>query len=106
MSLSQEHQEFFSLIREKLVDIQNIAEDFGYSDDFAYFTVAGMYTHNEDGTQNLKVMSDFYIGDEDELDNLISVGLQVYQDTIRNSELADDLDDFLSDFGITTSEDE
>jgi ligand-binding sensor protein len=106
MSLSQEHQEFFSLIREKLIEIQNIADDFGYSDEFAYFTVAGIYTNNDDGTQNLKVMSDFYIGDEDELDNLISVGIQVYQDTVRNSERADDLDDFLNDLGITTSEDE
>jgi len=108
MDNAGEHLEFFMEIREKLQEIQDIAYHHGLGDDFAYITIAGIYIENETGDDNchFKAMTDFFIGDEEELDRLLQVGIDTYRQTVRRTESADSLDDLLGEFGISTEEDE
>lgn len=103
-----EHLEFFMEIREKLQEIQDIAYHYGLGDDFAYISIAGIYIESDtdEGNYNFKAMTDFFIGDEEELDRLLQVGIDTYRQTVRRADSADSLDDLLGEFGISTEDDE
>ena len=102
-----ELQEFFGQIKEKLNEIRALADSFGIGEDFVYLIVAGVYANDDKGAYSLKALTDFLIGDEDELDRLLCIGSEVYQDTLRlEQEIDTKLDKLLDDFGLTTQEDE
>lgn len=105
---SQEHLEFFMEVREKTQEIQDIALRYGLLDELAYILVAGIYVQGDSNDEgyHFKAMSDFLVGDEEELDRMLEVGIDSYRQAARNKNVSESLEDLLGGFDISTEDDE
>ena len=73
---------FFLTLKESLESIRLMAKELDLEDDYAMFFIGGLYSSNdtdEEGNTPFQAMSDFYVEDEAELDELLSVGVEIYQ---------------------------
>lgn len=73
---------FFLTLKESLESIRLMAKELDLEDDYAMFFIGGLYSSNDtddEGNTPFQAMSDFYVEDEAELDELLSVGVEIYQ---------------------------
>lgn len=74
--------EFFSILKEKLEDIRAAAEELELRDEFAMFFIGGLYKNTPPDSDNnipLQAMADFHLSSEEELDEILSIGVDLYQ---------------------------
>ena len=83
---------FFLTLKENLENIRLTAKQLGLEEDYAMFFIGGLYSEedtDEEGNTPFQAMSDFYVENEDELDELLSVGVEVYRKLEGDREISE-----------------
>lgn len=76
-------EQFFLELRDHFLAIKALAAKYGYADEFSMALVAGLYIETEEGDGAFRMMSDFYVAGEEELDEILSQATHVFQEQMR-----------------------
>lgn len=72
-------QEFFEEIAEKLESLKAIVQKYDLEDRWVSCFIGGIYTNGDDNEAKLKTVLDYVVVDEEELDEVLSIAVQYYQ---------------------------
>lgn len=81
--MDSNQERFYDELREHFMAIKSLAAKYGYAEEFSMALIAGLYIETEEGENAFRMMSDFYIGGEEELDEILSQATQVFQEQMR-----------------------
>ena len=81
--MDSNQEQFYDELRTHFLAIKNLAAKYGYAEEFSMALIAGLYIETEEGETAFRMMSDFYVGGEDELDEMLSQATQVFQEQMR-----------------------
>jgi hypothetical protein len=87
--MDSNQDEFFEALQTYMLAIKELAHQYGYDETFSMCLIAGLYIKNEEGEDALRMMSDFYVSGEDELDEIMAQATTVFQEQMRQADAED-----------------
>tara|TARA_R110000803_G_scaffold17299_1_gene46751 strand:+ start:1079 stop:1453 length:375 start_codon:yes stop_codon:yes gene_type:complete len=90
--IEERRSAFFKILQEKLKDIREAAQELELEDDLAMFFIGGLY--KEEGSDDednvpFQAMADYHVSSGDELDEVLSIGVEMYQKLERGADVSD-----------------